>query len=79
MLDRDPCYEALGESDAERVVRYREFVRAGIPTGEWDLIREALQRGQLTGNERFANEVEDIIGRHIENRKQGRPRKQPGK
>ena len=39
--------------------------------GEWTLIREALQRGQLKGAQRFVDEVEGIIGRRIENRKQG--------
>ena len=73
-LDIDPCYEGLGRSDAERALRYREFVRGAIAVGEWEFIREALQRGQLTGTKRFADEVEAIIGRRIENRKQGRPR-----
>jgi putative transposase len=50
-------------------------VQSEIPAGEWELTREALQRGQLTGTERFSDEIEAIIGRRIENRKQGRPRK----
>ena len=74
-LDIDPCYLVLGISDSDRAERYRDFVRCAIPVGEWELIREALQRGQLTGNNRFANEVEAIIGRRLMNRKQGRPRK----
>ncbi len=74
-LDSDPCYQGLGNSDNERAARYRDFVRSAIPTGEWELIRDALQRGQLTGTRRFADEVEVIIGRRIEKRKQGRPRK----
>ena len=74
-LDMDPCYEALGDSDHERAMRYREFVHRAIPEGEWALIREALQRGQLTGSKRFAVQVEAITGLRVENRKQGRPRK----
>jgi putative transposase len=74
-LDIDPCFEGLGNCDDERAIRYREFVQSAIPAGEWALIREALQRGQLTGTERFCDEIETIIGRRIENRKQGRPRK----
>jgi hypothetical protein len=70
-----PCFEGLGNCDDERAMRYREFVQSAIPAGEWALIREALQRGQLTGTERFCDEIEAIIGRRIENRKQGRPRK----
>ena len=78
-LDIDPCYLGLGTADSDRSARYREFVRSAIPAGEWELIREALQRGQLTGNSRFANEVEAIVGRRIMNRKQGRPRKETEK
>jgi putative transposase len=72
-LDHDPCYLALGVSEAERRHRYREFLRAAIPSGEWELIREALQRGQLTGNARFTEEIAAILGRRVERRGQGRP------
>lgn len=74
-LDFDPCYQSLGHSDSERGARYKDFVRGAIPLGEWELIREALQRGQLTGTRHFTEQVQAIIGRRIENRKQGRPRK----
>jgi hypothetical protein len=53
--------------------RYREFLREGIPSGEWTLIRKAVKRGQLTGNSRFAEQVEQIVGRRIETRGAGRP------
>jgi putative transposase len=52
-LDTDPCFTALGETAAERCSRYLAFVRQGIPVDEINLIREALQRGQLTGTGRF--------------------------
>lgn len=71
--DLDPCYLALGGSDEERRVRYREFVQSAIPIGEWELIQEAIARGQLTGNSRYIEEVEKIIGRRIEHRRPGRP------
>ena len=74
-LDYDPCYVALGDSDAERRQRYSEFLRTAIPEGEWTLIREAVQRGQLTGPDRFVEEVETILGKRIENRSRGRPSK----
>ena len=74
-LDLDPCYKNLGNTDKERAKRYKQFVKGSIPDGEWALIREALQRGQLTGSNRFIEEVERKIGRRIECRGQGRPRK----
>lgn len=72
-LDLDPCYLALGTSDTARRERYRTFVREAVPEAETQIIREALQRGQLTGNGRFVDEVEQILGRRIEFRRQGRP------
>lgn len=74
-LDIDPCFEALGRTDATRRKRYADFVGCNIAEGEWDLIREAVQRGQLTGSARFVDRVEAIIGRRIEHRGPGRPRK----
>jgi putative transposase len=37
------------------------------------LNREAVQRGQLTGNDRFREQVAKIIGKRIECRGPGRP------
>ena len=72
-LDLDPAYLALGETALERARRYRDWVSSGIPEEERRLIREAVQRGQLTGSDRFRNEVEERIGRRIECRGPGRP------
>lgn len=74
-LDLDPAYLALGATEAERRRQYREFLEAAIPRGQSELIREAAQRGQLTGGEAFALEVAEIIGRRVERRGQGRPPK----
>jgi putative transposase len=43
---------------------------------ESQLIRNALQRNQLTGSSRFVDEVERRIGIRVEHRSQGRPRKE---
>ena len=78
-LDIDPCYKDLGTTDREREKRYKEFVKGLISDGEWEMIRQAVQRGQLTGNSRFVDEVAKKIGRRVEFRKQGRPSKENGK
>lgn len=72
-LDHDPCYLALGTNENERRERYRQYLQAAIPEGEWRLIRDAVQRGQLTGTGRFVEKVEAILGKRIEHRSQGRP------
>lgn len=73
-LDIDPCYMNLGRTEKERERRYKEWVYGAIPDGEWEIIRKAVRRGQLTGGSRFVEEVDRKIGRRIEFRGQGRPR-----
>jgi len=76
-LDLDPCYLELGDDDAQRRARYRRFLSlagdAGAAGEASVLIREAVQRGQLTGNERFNDEVSGIVGRRVPRRGPGRP------
>jgi len=74
-LDVDPCFEALGTTEVARRDRYKEFVAQVAPSGELDLIRSALQRGQLTGASRFVDEIEQITGLRIIDRGRGRPTK----
>lgn len=63
LLAEDSCYEALARDDQQRRERYRLFVSQGIPEQELRLIREVVQRGQLTEDGRFADQVGRIIGR----------------
>lgn len=74
-IDRDSGYLALGDSETERRRRYRQFVQDAVPEGEWEFMRRVLQRGQLTGNDRFVTEIEAITGRRVEHRGRGRPRR----
>lgn len=75
LLDPIPCYRPYGNSPEKHYERYKDFVAAAIPEGEWQLIRQAVQRCQLTGDSRFIGEVERIVGRRIELRGRGRPRR----
>ena len=74
-LQLDSVYMALADTEEERRRIYRDFLQAAIPEGEWDLIRQAAKRGQLTGSERFADEIARIIGRRVELKGRGRPKK----
>lgn len=64
-----------GVSEDERRSRWFAYVRDAIPPGEWAFIREAVARGQLTGGQRFVEEVAAVIGRRVEHRGRGRPPK----
>ena len=74
-LDLDPCYLAMGETEQQRQSRYAAFVSRGVRPSVLMLIRVALQRGQLTGSERFVDEIDRKLGVRVERRGQGRPAK----
>jgi putative transposase len=72
-LDRDPCFVGLGRTERGRIAGYRAFVSSRIPDGEWETLRTALDRGHLSGTERFQRAVERRLGRRLELRARGRP------
>ena len=74
-IDSDPTYLGLSEDLRERLQRYKEYINEDVPVGEKELIGGALQRGQLTGTNRFIEEVERRLGLRVEQRRQGRPKK----
>ncbi|MBM4314234.1 MAG: transposase [Deltaproteobacteria bacterium] len=74
-LDLDPCYMGLADNEKDRSETYAAWVKDAIPDGEWNIIRQSLQRGQLTGSSRFVDEIEKKTARRVEFRGQGRPKK----
>jgi len=74
-LDADPCYRGLGQTVKEREKQYGNWIKESIPEAEWELIRKAVQRGQLTGRTKFIEEVSRRMGVRVEIRGQGRPKK----
>ncbi len=75
VVDLVPSYLALGPSDIERQEAYAEYTLGTVPDNEIKLIREALQRGQVTGGEKFREEISRKLGIRLSNRAPGRPRK----
>ena len=78
-LDLDPFYLSLGNTPAERAEQYVCWLRESIPEEELRLIRGSVQRGQPTGNKKFAQDISKKIGRRVELRGPGRPKKMNGK
>jgi len=71
----DPWYQCLGAKADRRQVRYRAWLDEPIPTGEWEMIEEAVRRSGLTGGRAFVERMEKVTGREIVLRPRGRPRK----
>ena len=74
LVDADPFYLGLNDDPEKRKKKYAEWVLSAIPEGEWELIRSATQRGQLTGGSKFYDQIAERLGKRIEARKPGRPR-----
>lgn len=75
LVDPDPFYESLGKNIHLRQSRYQDFIQQSENDKERIQIRQALQRGQLTGAGKFVDQVEQITGVRIESRGQGRPKR----
>ena len=74
-LDVDPWFDALGATPIERWHAYRDFLRQGVAKDRCDRIRNAVRRGQLTGEPGVEREFERMTGRVLAWRGPGRPRK----
>ncbi len=75
VVDLHPFYLALGSAEEERRQEYVAYVSGTVPEYEFKLINEALQRGQVTGGDRFREELARKLGVRLSNRAPGRPRK----
>ena len=75
VVDFDTSYMALGGNEEERQVAYAEYVLGTVPEYELKLIRESLQRGQLTGSDRFREEIFLKLGIRFSDKGPGRPKK----
>lgn len=77
VLDLSKWYFDLGNDSFERQNRYKEFFRDyTIPEPAHLLIKEMLHKGGLTGDTKFKEQIEGILGRKILFRPQGRPFKE---
>lgn len=77
-LDDDFSLLELADTRKNREKKYEQWVKSIVPPGEWKLIRQSLQRGQLTGSSRFVDQIEQKLNKRVEFRGQGRPRKEKG-
>jgi len=75
LLKSHPLYEALGLDSERRQSAYRELFRYELEPGLVDEIRRATNGNYALGNERFATEIAEALGRRAIPGKSGRPRR----
>jgi len=73
VLDLDACFIGLSKNRLERIKRYKKFILENVSDVEMKLLHESVKRNQLTGNNRFTDEIERRVGIRVENRGRGRP------
>ena len=65
-------YLALGAKADERQRAYRALFRSQMDEDALTQIRKAASRELVLGNERFRQEIEEALGKRVEQRKRGR-------
>ena len=78
------CQERLGVVETGRCLLdelpfdchgYKKFLGCPIPSGEWEFIRNSVKINHITGSDVFCERIESALGRRLQHRKPGRPKK----
>ena len=54
---------------------YISYMNRSSSPGEWELIRNSVQSNHITGSSLFCERIEEAIGRRLQYRNPGRPKK----
>ncbi|MCP3933282.1 MAG: transposase [Bacteroidetes bacterium] len=68
-------YQELGQTKEERLQHYRNLFRYEIDPGEIDSLRKATNGNFAYGDNRFSEEISEMLGRRVTPGKAGRPKK----
>lgn len=74
LIHPHPLYLGLGSDETNRQASCRELFRAELEPGLVDEIRRATNGNPALGNDRFAAQVAQALGRRTTRGKSGRPR-----
>ena len=75
-MDKDACYLSLGDTQEQRMARYKQWVESNVSEQEIKSIRDAMQHGHPTGSQLFAESIEKKLGVRLSLNKPGRPKKE---
>lgn len=57
------------------ISEYEKFVQSAVPKGEWEFIGNSVHSNHITGSSLFCERIENALGKRLQQRKPGRPRK----
>ena len=65
----------MGDTQAQRIMKYKQWIESSVSEQEIKLIREATQYGHPTGSRLFTESIEIKLGVRLSLNKPGRPKK----
>ncbi|MFZ5601245.1 MAG: transposase [Pseudomonadota bacterium] len=75
LLTPHPCYLALGETEAQRRIRYQGLFKQAIPSDDIADIRECTNKAWVLGSDKFKAQIEAAANRRVESSGWGGDRK----
>lgn len=75
MVRPHPCFLAINNDRATRAAAYREWLQQGVRQESLEHIRAHLQQERVMGDAKFQAMVEKALGRPVQTRPRGRPRR----
>jgi len=78
MITAHDCWLNLGKDDQARRAAYRDLFNERMTRFEVDSIRQSINTGLPTGNDRFRRDIEQALSVKLGHGKRGRPRKLKG-
>lgn len=75
LLTPHHTYLALGETTAQRIIRYRKLFADVIPLDTLDQIRECTNKSWVLGSSKFKAQIESAANRRIDSLGRGGDRK----
>jgi putative transposase len=79
LIEAHALYHALGTDVESRQAAYRELFRYELDIGLVDEIRQATNSNYALGNDAFAMQISEALGRRVTPGQSGRPRKAENK
>ena len=75
VLSEHPLYRSLGSSPEGRQAAYRALFEHDLDTVVLNIIREATEKGEVIGNDRFRARIEQVLQRQVVHLPHGGDRK----
>jgi putative transposase len=75
LIQDHPLYWALGNTPFDREVAWRRRLEQGLSSKQVAELTNATHKGWALGGEDFLQKVQGMVGRHVQPRQRGRPRR----